>query len=71
MLEGGGEGSDTSDYDLLELLHRMDDDDRMAALQSMPDAEVERVVDLIPLWRAVREMSAEESSGCWRVWTND
>jgi phage head maturation protease len=50
----------SDDYDILTALHRMNDDDRMAAFQLLPDSDCERLVGLIPYWRAMYEMSDDE-----------
>ena len=60
MLEGGEESDQTSDYDFLLALYHMNEVDRMEALRQLPDAECERMVELIPLWHAIREMSRDE-----------
>jgi hypothetical protein len=50
----------SDDYDTISALYCMDDVNRRAALEMLPDADCERVVALIPVWQALQELPDSE-----------
>jgi hypothetical protein len=59
MVERGESETDqTSDeYEIISALARVSETDRWAALRMLPDDQISRMADLIPLWQALEEMS--------------